>query len=295
MKFRLAHLTDLHLAPPPQSDDEAIFIKQRLGHLSWHYHRRHLLRPEVCDALLADLACREPDHIAITGDVVNFSQTTEFVAAAAKLHAIAPAERLSVVPGNHDELVVGSGAIRDRLWAPFMRSDGGGEGVVFPYCRRRGDIALIGVSTACPTSIFHAWGRLGAPQIARLEAILEETGREQLFRVVMMHHPPIEARFAPRKHLRDAELFCRAIARCGAELILHGHTHRHGSAHLPGPDGSMAAVMGLPAASACGPDAMLAAHYALDEITRRDTGWYRRRRLYGYEAATGRVIGVDEA
>ena len=56
-------------------------------------------------ALVADLKARTPDHIAVTGDLVNLSLPSEFVAARAWLDALGNPRDVSVVPGNHDAYV----------------------------------------------------------------------------------------------------------------------------------------------------------------------------------------------
>ena len=60
---------------------------------------------------------------------------------------------------------------------------------------------LIGLSTAVPTAPFLATGHLGREQIVMLAAALERYGREGLFRVVMVHHPPISK---PARHFKRA-------------------------------------------------------------------------------------------
>ena len=52
-----------------------------------------------------------------------------------------------------------------------MRGDDGAGG--FPFVRRRGPLALIGLSTAVPTAPFMATGRLGDAQLARLGEMLD--------------------------------------------------------------------------------------------------------------------------
>jgi hypothetical protein len=107
-------------------------------------------------------------------------------------------------------------------------------------------VALVGVSTAVPTPPFMATGRLGAAQIARLAGLLDALGAEGLFRVVMIHHPPVVA--ARHKCLTDAVAFQRALSEAGAEMIIHGHDHRHSLIHIGG-KGARVPVIGVPSAS----------------------------------------------
>ena len=73
--FVLAHLSDPHLAPLPTPNPLELFSKRGLGFINWLRKRRAIHRPEVLAALVADLKGRAPDHIAVTGDLVNLSLT----------------------------------------------------------------------------------------------------------------------------------------------------------------------------------------------------------------------------
>jgi 3',5'-cyclic AMP phosphodiesterase CpdA len=129
-----------------------------------------------------------------------------------------------------------------------MRGDDAGDGATcsFPFVRRRGPVALIGLSSALPTSPFLASGTLGAEQIAQLAALLPALA--DAFRVVLIHHPPLGLR--PRhKRLTDAKPFLDVLAAHGAELVLHGHDHRQSLNWLDGRQGRIP-VVGVQSASA---------------------------------------------
>jgi 3',5'-cyclic AMP phosphodiesterase CpdA len=135
-------------------------------------------------------------------------------------------------------------------WSPYMRGDGvadTGE-VEFPFLRRRGAVALIGVSSAVPSLPLMATGRVGAWQIERLAPLLDACRNEGLFRVVMIHHPPRTDRRHFLRRLTDAPLLRDAFARHGAELLIHGHNHRRQTVWLDGPTQRIPAV-GVPSAS----------------------------------------------
>jgi 3',5'-cyclic AMP phosphodiesterase CpdA len=107
----------------------------------------------------------------------------------------------------------------------------------------------VGVSTACPSSWLHATGRVGTEQLARLTRLLEQLGAQSLFRVVLIHHPPIDGMISHRKRLTDQAGFRAVVEQSGAELILHGHHHRFTLDKLATPKGS-APVIGVPSGSA---------------------------------------------
>jgi len=246
--FRLAHFSDPHLhfdAPPPTLAER--FSKRSLSRLSWARGRRELQRPEVLAAAVADVRAHAPDHWLISGDITNFSLPGEFVAAASWLATLGDADEVSVVPGNHDALVPLPPAQGWAHWQPWMRGD---DGVTaFPYLRRRGELALIGLSTAVPTAPGMASGHLGHTQLEALAALLADLGRRGLVRVVALHHPPADGVVKRRKALDDRAALRAVIAAHGAELLLHGHSRDARFDPLPGPDG-LVPVLGVPSISA---------------------------------------------
>jgi calcineurin-like phosphoesterase family protein len=151
------------------------------------------------------------------------------------------------VPGNHDVYVRAAARHPQLYWGEYMRGDDAGE-TAFPFVRRRGPLALIGLSTAAPTAPFLATGRLGREQIARLPEALDRGNREGLFRVVLIHHPPISKPARYLKRLLDGADFRAALARHGAELVIHGHDHAHSLIELEGPQRRIP-VVGAPSAS----------------------------------------------
>jgi 3',5'-cyclic AMP phosphodiesterase CpdA len=244
--FVLAHLSDPHLGPLPRARIGELASKRLLGYLNWRRSRSAVHRAEVLDAILSDLRTAKPDHIAVTGDLVNIALPAEFERARHWLERLGTPSEVSLVPGNHDAYVSAAALHRDRHWAPYMAGDDGVP--AFPYLRRRGPVALVGLSTAVATAPFLATGRLGAAQIERARALLAELGAAQLFRIVMIHHPPRAS--SRHKRLVDAADLCRAIGTAGAELMIHGHDHVHSRAVIAGPNGTGVPVIGVPSASA---------------------------------------------
>ncbi len=241
--FVLAHLSDPHLAPLPMPRPLELLSKRGLGYLNWLRKRRGIHRAEVLETLVADLKARAPDHIAVTGDLVNLSLPGEFDSARAWLQKLGGPRDVTVVPGNHDCYVRDAVGAAQREWDIYMRGDGG---ETFPFVRRRGPLALIGLSTSLPTLPLAATGRLHGDQIARLGEVLGELRREA-FRVVLIHHPPVAGANYFRR-LTDAAALREVLHRHGAELVLHGHHHTSSLGWLPGPQARIP-VAGVPSTS----------------------------------------------
>lgn len=274
--FTLAHLSDPHLAGWSVDSVGSLLNKRLTGWLSWMRNRRHIHLARVLDLLVADLAGRQVDHIAVTGDLVNISLPQEFARAGQWLRQMGDGARVTVIPGNHDayvDLPWEEGAGR---WAEFMRNRGWQpEGAApaenpggFPFVRRFGRIALIGLSTGIPMPPFIAAGALGADQIAALRRILTELASEDCFRVVLIHHPPFPGGAYKRKSLLDAEAFQAAIRESGAELVLHGHTHVAGLGRI-----GAVPVIGVPSASAIRKGHKDAAAYNVYRIAEDGADW----------------------
>jgi 3',5'-cyclic AMP phosphodiesterase CpdA len=258
---RLAHLSDPHLPPPAGAYGwRDLLSKRTLSRIAWRRkHREH--DPAVLDAMIADVRAQAPDHIAITGDLTNFAAPVEVEAARAWLKLIGAARDVTVSPGNHDALVGGDGPERFAAWAPWL---GDGDETTFPRARVRGDIVIINLCSAVTTALHLAGGRLGAGQLTRLDALLAEHAGK--FRILTLHHPPVAGAVSGRKELADQAQFRAVLARQGAELVLHGHTHEAQVAAVPGPNGEAIPVLGAPSASALGHGDHAAARWHLIEI-----------------------------
>jgi 3',5'-cyclic AMP phosphodiesterase CpdA len=244
--FTLAHLSDPHLAPLPAPRWTELIGKRVTGYINWQRKRRFVHDPAALAAIIADIKAQSPDHIAVTGDIANIALAAEFSRGRDWLERLGTAHDVTVVPGNHDIYVREAGGFATRQWGAYMCDDDGVEG--FPFVRRRNNIVLIGLSTGVPTAPFLATGWLGTRQLIELTATLKKLKNEDLFRIILIHHPPVTA--APQhKRLFDAPVLKRIIADHGAELLLHGHDHLHMINWLDGPDGTQVPAIGVPSAS----------------------------------------------
>ncbi|GJD96026.1 metallophosphoesterase family protein [Methylobacterium iners] len=248
--FRLAHLSDPHVGPLPRPRLRQLLSKRATGYVNWRRGRKHGHDMDVLAAIVADLHAQGLDHVACTGDVCNIGLPSEWATARIFLEALGNPEIVSFVPGNHDAYVRGS--LEGLLGAcgAWTTGDDAAAGQ-FPYLRRRGDVAIIGLSSAIPTKPFVATGRLGETQIALAEAMLGALAREAEppCRIVMIHHPPDPGGASAGRELKDAAAFTAMIARAGAELILHGHNHVRSVRFVAGAGGRAVPVVGAASAS----------------------------------------------
>ena len=268
--FTLAHLSDPHLPPLPAARLRDLAGKRALGYLNWTRNRHKYHRREVLDALVADMQAQRPDHIAVTGDLVNLALDAEFVPAQAWLESVGTPEHVTVIPGNHDAYVRATQHRFASTFGEYLRGDAGTEGEAFPFLRRRGPLALIGVSSAVPTPPLMATGTLGRAQLDTLDRQLSQLPAEDAFRVLLVHHPlHSDSRM---KRLTDSKALRAVLKRRGVELVLHGHDHIHSTMWFEGADRQIPAV-GVPSASALAHRHYPAAAYNLFSIARDGNQW----------------------
>ena len=268
--FTLAHLSDPHLPPLPAARLADLAGKRVFGYLHWTRKRHKFHRRDVLDALVSDLQAQSPDQIAVTGDLINLALEAEFAPSRTWLESVGAPDRVTVVPGNHDAYVRATQHRFAQAWQDYLVGDAADGGAPFPFVRRRGPLALIGVSSAVPTPPLMATGRLGGSQLEALERILMDLSAEQAFRVLLVHHPlRSDARM---KRLTDSRLLLALLKRYGVELVLHGHDHVHSTIWIDGPQGKIPAV-GVPSASALAHGRYPAAAYNLFSVEREGAAW----------------------
>ena len=267
--FTLAHLSDPHLPPLPAVHLHELLNKRVFGYLNWTRNRHKYQRREVLDALVSDLHAERPDHIAVTGDFVNLALNTEFELAKSWLESLGPPDRVSIVPGNHDAYVRATQHRIAQCWSSYFTGDDASD-ARFPFLRRRGPLALIGVSSAVPTPPLMATGWLGRQQLDALEKQLDLIATEPLFRILLIHHPLRSD--ARAKRLTDSADVLALLKRRGVDLVLHGHDHVHSTIWIDGPDRSIP-VVGVPSASALAHGHYPAAAYNLFSIARDGNAW----------------------
>ena len=255
--FSLAHLSDIHLGPMPRGSAHRHFaLKRAIGVANWRLSRHRTHSPAIADAIAEDIKIHAPDHVALTGDIVNVAARAEFPAAARWLNRLGDATWISFVPGNHDTYVrcdwqhglshLGAymqGDMRVKLTQSTPQIS-----TPFPYVRLRRNIALIGISTAVPQPLHRAAGMMGETQRECLAQLLGDLRERGYARIIMLHHPPLPGLASTPRGLDDAPALRDILAEQGAELVLHGHNHEHMMNSLNSRFGTVH-VFGVPSAS----------------------------------------------
>jgi 3',5'-cyclic AMP phosphodiesterase CpdA len=294
--FKLAHISDIHLGPLPKVPIRDLFSKRITGYVNWRRNRRKHLFGNTLELLIDHISHQQPDHMAITGDLVNLATKTEISTVKTWLEALGDPQNISVVPGNHDAYVPGAVGRAMLAWAPYLSGDHQplAEEPHYPYLRRRGPVALIGCSTAVATVPFSANGYFSARQARETLNLLKKTGEEGLCRVVMIHHPPIRGAIANYKRMIGIRRFAAVLREGGAELVLHGHTHLNTLYQLQGKSGPVP-VVGIASASQGLGGHKPPASYNLFSIDGGPGEWMiRRERFILDDTALGFQLDIEQ-
>lgn len=282
MPQHFAQLSDPHLSTLEGVHARQLLNKRALGYLSWRRKRRFEHRREVLAALTEDLDLAALDQLLITGDLTHIGLPQEFDQSRDWLQQLGSAHDIALVPGNHDACVAAPWADTFAKWAPFMAGDNASND--FPTLRVRHDIAFIGLSTGCPKPPLMATGTLGTGQLDQLPALLDQAKAQNLFRVVYLHHSPVEGVEKWRKRLTDAAQAQTVLESHGAELVIHGHGHRAHYQELETRDGKLP-VVAVPSASALGLHGADVACYNHYSVSRNAQGWQLDIQVRRYDVA----------
>jgi 3',5'-cyclic AMP phosphodiesterase CpdA len=292
VSFTLAHLSDAHLSNLRKRLVLRNFSGKRVvGGFSWFLKRRHRHLQMVADAVRADILAARPDHVALTGDLVNIAAWNEFPEAAHWVKGFGPPDRLTFVPGNHDAYVPVPWASGLAHLAPWMMPDkatSNDDTIAFPFLRLRRNIALLGLNSGTPQRYHLAGGTLGEAQRRDAGHLLQQLGEQGFFRIVMIHHPPLPGLSIRRKALTDAEETQAMLKESGCELVLHGHNHTstlHWLETAAGP----APVVGVPSASIVGDEKHQPGGWNKFHIRRSQGRWTIELTHHRWNASTARV------
>lgn len=294
--FRLIHLSDIHLGPLPEVTVRQLASKRITGYVNWQRHRKKMLNEAILDSLTDDIKHSNANHIALTGDLVNLALDLEIEVARLWLEEFGGPEHVSVVPGNHDAYVPGTFRKICSSWGKYMIGDEcptPPSSVDFPYLRIRENIALIGVNSARASAPFMASGYFREAQAERLERILDETEKRGLFRVVMIHHPPVRGAAPAHKKLMGIARFQRVIRDHGAELVLHGHTHLSTVHWIAGQNERRVPVVGVAAAGEALGKRKPLSQYNLFSIEGEQGVWNVQLIRRGFEPGKSEIVDLS--
>jgi 3',5'-cyclic AMP phosphodiesterase CpdA len=250
---------------------------------------------EIGAAVVASIKAAAPDHIAMTGDILNLSSPREFVQGRRWLEQLGSPDAVSFVPGNHDAYVKVPWEHGLAAFAPWMKADNArSSSTQFPYLRLRRNIALIGINSACPQALHRAGGKVGERQLRDLSHSLESLRAQGFYRIVMIHHPPLPGLASPRKALSDATALADVLRAAGCELVLHGHNHHYMANWIETVTGP-APVIGAASSTSTGAMKSEPAGWNLFHILRHQGNWRTELVRHLWHSDTGKFQPQSQA
>ncbi len=270
---RLGHISDLHLAERSRYPRSGFTPKDCDRHAT-----------KLARGLLEALQEVGIDHLVVTGDVTLSGEAREFERVGELLRPFAEANKLTVVPGNHD--VWSEDSVETGRFLRVIGPDGKGmrrAAPSYPHLVPLGDdAALIALDSArWGQEPFSTAGRLGSEQIRAARALVREQVKAGRAALLAFHHHvvlppervPSDAKVS-RMPLADADQVVRLVAELPVAAVLHGPRHTAFRVDLPG---------------VSGPTPVLCAGSA-SRVTDEPV---RRARAYVYEIDRTGVRGVE--
>jgi 3',5'-cyclic AMP phosphodiesterase CpdA len=236
--MKIAHISDLHLLALDGVPIGRFFNKRFSGWANLRLKRASVHRAGHAKAIVAEIARQGFDHVVVTGDLTNLALEGEFELARGLIGDALGRDPsgVTVVPGNHDLYTRGARDSRrfERYFGPWLESElpelaVDVAGARFPVVKLRGEVAIVGLSSAVPRPPFIAAGELGRAQTLALARILEHPEVAKRTLVLALHHPVVDDWSSLKRYvegLRDAPSLLRLVRPIGKGLILHGHLHR---------------------------------------------------------------------
>ncbi len=186
-------------------------------------------------AWFADQVTEEqPDAVIITGDLTMRARSAEFAAAQAWLAELG--RPVLIEPGNHD--LPYFNPVR-RIWRPYGRvmrlQEQLHDGVMLDH------VHLVSLRTTARVQWRLNWskGRVGKRALHQALQALGDADHAAKLRLVLAHHPLIDAETQSSARTTGGRAALEAIAAAGADAVLSGHVHDPFDLNVETPAGSI--------------------------------------------------------
>lgn len=175
---------------------------------------------EALDWFMAEVERERPQAVLCTGDLTMRGSAREYALAQDWLARL-PAP-LAMVPGNHD--VPYYHHMLRRMTRPYQRYRA--LEAALPGFTSPAGIAVVPLKTIARAQWRLNWskGRVSGGDLDAALAALERQ-RGQALRLVMTHHPLVDADTESSGSTRGGRRALSALARAGAHVVLSGHVH----------------------------------------------------------------------
>lgn len=163
--------------------------------------------PSLATRVVDEINELKPDALVVTGDLTDMGFRQEFKVAQ-RLISRMNAERVMVLPGNHDARNVGDMHFEELFGARSTE-------LILPGVR------LLGLDSSEPDL---DGGRIGRERYRWIE---ERFSNPDEFKIVCLHHHllPVPGTGRERNIVYDAGDLLRVLTSCGCDMVLCGHKH----------------------------------------------------------------------
>jgi 3',5'-cyclic-AMP phosphodiesterase len=230
---RIAHLTDLHLLENDYEKRGAT-ERARIQFLSFGRWLAPDKRRKRAEAALAQARTLEPTHLLITGDLTEDGHIGQFEAVAEVLAKSGiPAERITIVPGNHDFYT------HEDAWARAL------SGPLRPYRTSSlplvpvvlRDVTILPASTAFYQPYTVSRGTMPGHDLDQIARLARDPIFENKPFIIAQHHAPFRYACSVLQWIdgfRDYLAVRELLRRHQHTYVLHGHIHSLGNFGLEG-------------------------------------------------------------
>lgn len=187
----------------------------RIGHLTDLHLKGKAERRDRFFRALAKARDFKVDHLVLTGDLTSSGRPDQFLELASCL-ASWPSEKVTIVPGNHDEGFGFDDALAGGCLGRFRATS---KGII-----RVGELRILPLDTRFPRRAlaFKAIGRLGSAQLGSLRSEIQTPGPL----LVACHHGPQLHPLHAFDGLVDRRAFGALLDSREDVHVASGHDHR---------------------------------------------------------------------
>lgn len=226
--MRVAHLSDVHLIAA-RSARRAYGLRSRA--LRFGRTNDPTLRGKRLAAALRSAKASGADHVVVSGDLTELGDEAEYELFGEILaDAGIDAERITLIPGNHDAYTARDGWERaiDGPLAPWAETSARAGSAVHVVDRQ--DAAFVPLDVTIHQSVIWSGGEVRADAAARIDRLVRDPAFAGKPVILVIHHPPFprhdNAAYRFVDSLRGSELVYELLARHPNLHLLHGHFHR---------------------------------------------------------------------
>ncbi|MDW3094325.1 MAG: metallophosphoesterase [Gammaproteobacteria bacterium] len=303
--FRFVQLSDLHLSSIDKPNPFNLLNKRSLGYLSWLRKRRYTHQRWILDLAIEEIRELNVDHYAITGDLTHIGLKDEFEQAHQWLNSVAPSDKITVIPGNHDLYVNEQWDRSFALWENYMLGDDQKKdelskkaltqlNQLYPIVRIRKQIAFIGLSSVFDAPWFRATGKINTLQLNRLETLLRSKSLANYCKVVLIHHPLTITHTPERKCLLNRDKLTSLLQQYPVELVLHGHGHNSCYDSIKHTDNTETPIIGMSSSSSINQIKNYQAEFILFDIKKTSLGWHINKQSYTFNESLKKFIATTQ-